>query len=74
MNAKTKSSSNGKIGGRSLQAKKKNATTAKVYRDIAEYLEFEVLPWDTDPWQRGRTKYQIARYQDEAIRLEGRAR
>jgi len=74
MNAKTKRCSTGKIGGASSQAKKKNATTAKKYREIAEYLELEVLPWKSDPWQRGRTKYQIARYQDEAIRLEGKAK
>lgn len=74
MNATTKSNSTGRIGGASLQAKKKNATTAKKYREIAEYLELEVLLWESDPWKRGRTKYQIARYLDEAIRLEGKAR
>ena len=61
-----------KKGGRSLSFREKHRQTrAKYHQELADYVEFESLPFIHDPQQRANLKYQISRNRDEVIKLQG---
>ena len=59
-------------GGAPSFREKYRHTRANYHKELADYIEFETLPYIHDPKQRAHLKYQISRNRDEVIKLEGR--